>query len=58
VFWGETDTQVAVHVGGYRQPPNDPFLCGRITALEMRIDLPAVLAWISLYAAFIVVVAV
>jgi hypothetical protein len=47
VLWGETNTQVAVHVGGYRLPPNDPFQCGRLTALEMRIDLPAVLAWIT-----------
>jgi hypothetical protein len=39
--------ELAVHVGGYRLPPNDPFQCGRLTALEMRIDLPAVLAWIT-----------
>jgi hypothetical protein len=48
VLWGDTNTQVAVHVGGYRLgPPGDEFLCGRLTALNMRIDLPSVLAWIT-----------
>jgi hypothetical protein len=48
IFWGDTSTQVAVHVGGYRLgKPGDEFLCGRITALNMRIDLPSVLAWIT-----------
>jgi hypothetical protein len=42
-----TNTQVAVHVGRYRLgPPDDEFLCGRLTALNMRIDLPSVLSWI------------
>ena len=33
------DTVVAVHVGGYRLGLNG-VLCGRITALNMRVDLP------------------
>jgi hypothetical protein len=48
VLWGETNTEVAVHTGGYRLgKPGDEFLCGRITGLNHRIDLPSVLAWIT-----------
>jgi hypothetical protein len=40
------DTVVAVHVGGYRLG-HDDVLCGRLTALNMRVDLPEVQAWIA-----------
>ncbi|MGH3079283.1 MAG: trypsin-like serine protease [Gaiellaceae bacterium] len=46
VLWGGTDTVVAVHTGGYRLGYNG-VLCGRITSLNHRIDLPDVLAWIT-----------
>ena len=41
-----TDTVVAVHTGGYRLG-RDGVICGRITSLNHRIDLPDVLAWIT-----------
>lgn len=40
------DTVVAVHTGGYRLGYNG-FLCGRITSLNHRVDVPGVLDWIS-----------
>ena len=48
VLFGGTNTVVAVHTGGFPLgPPEDPFLCGRITSLNHRVDLPSVLAWIT-----------
>ena len=40
-----TDTVVAVHTGGYRLG-YDGVLCGRMTSLNHRIDIPGVLDWI------------
>jgi hypothetical protein len=45
VLWGDTDTIVAVHTGGYNLGYNG-VLCGRMTSLNHRIDLPEVLDWI------------
>lgn len=45
VLWGDTDTIVAVHTGGYSMG-RDGVLCGRITSLNHRIDQPVVLDWI------------
>ncbi|HSB65509.1 MAG TPA: hypothetical protein VLD65_02970, partial [Anaerolineales bacterium] len=42
------DTVLAVHTGGYRMGYLGR-LCGRMTSLEHRVDLPAVLAWVGLY---------
>lgn len=39
------NTIVAVHTGGYRLGP-DGVLCGRMTSLNHRIDIPSVLNWI------------
>jgi hypothetical protein len=41
-------TVVAVHTGGYRLG-YDGNLCGRITSLNHRVDIPAVLDWIAGY---------
>ena len=46
VLWGETDTIVAVHTGGYRLG-YEGVLCGRMTSLNHRIDQPTVLDWIG-----------
>lgn len=46
VLVNETDTIVAVHTGGYRLGPNG-VLCGRMTSLNHRIDIPGVLDWIE-----------
>jgi hypothetical protein len=46
VLFADTDTIVAVHTGGSRLG-KDGVLCGRITGLNHRIDLPEVLAWIT-----------
>ena len=46
VLFADTDTVVAVHTGGYRLG-RDGVICGRITSLNHRIDLPDVLAWIT-----------
>ncbi len=46
VLFADTDTVVAVHTGGYRLGV-DGVICGRITSLNHRIDLPDVLAWIG-----------
>jgi hypothetical protein len=35
-----------VHTGGYRLGV-DGVICGRITSLNHRVDLPDVLAWIT-----------
>lgn len=43
------DTLVAVHTGGYRMGYLGR-LCGRITSLNHRIDLPAVLDWLEDFA--------
>jgi len=45
LLWGDTDTIVAVHTGGYSLG-YDGVLCGRISSLNHRIDLPDVLGWI------------
>lgn len=42
------DTVVAVHTGGYRLGYAGR-LCGRITSLNHRVDLPEVLTWIAGY---------
>ncbi len=42
------DTVVAVHTGGYRLGYLN-YLCGRITSLNHRIDIPPVLNWIKAY---------
>lgn len=42
------DTVVAVHTGGYRLG-YEGRLCGRITSLNHRVDLPEVLGWIAAY---------
>ena len=46
VLFADTDTVVAVHTGGYRLGRNG-VICGRITSLNHRIDLPEILAWIE-----------
>ena len=40
------DTVVAVHTGGYRLG-FDAQICGRITSLNHRIDVPEILEWIQ-----------
>ena len=45
---GLTNTVVAVHTGGYRLGYADR-ICGRITSLNHRIDVPVVLNWILQY---------
>jgi hypothetical protein len=40
------DTVLAVHTGGYRLGPNG-VICGRITSLNHRVDIPEVLDWIA-----------
>jgi len=42
------DTVVAVHTGGYRLG-NTGQICGRITSLNHRVDIPEVLNWIAGY---------
>ena len=42
------DTVVAVHTGGYRLG-NAGQICGRITSLNHRVDIPLVLDWIADY---------
>jgi hypothetical protein len=42
-----TDTVLAVHTGGYRMGYLGR-LCGRLTSLNHRVDLPVVLDWIAL----------
>ena len=46
VLFADTDTVVAVHTGGYRLGVEGE-ICGRITSLNHRVDLPDVLAWIG-----------
>jgi trypsin len=46
VLFSGTDTVVAVHTGGYRLGING-VICGRITSLNHRVDLPDVQAWIN-----------
>jgi hypothetical protein len=46
VLFAGTDTIVAVHTGGFRLGKDD-VLCGRITGLNHRVDLPQILAWIA-----------
>jgi hypothetical protein len=45
ILLADTDTIVAVHTGGYRLGYNG-VLCGRLTSLNHRIDVPVVLNWI------------
>jgi len=45
VFWHGTTEIVAVHTGGYRLGYNG-VLCGRMTSLNHRVDLPEVHDWI------------
>ena len=40
------DTILAVHTGGYRLGKNG-VICGRITSLNHRVDIPEVLDWIA-----------
>jgi hypothetical protein len=40
------DTVIAVHTGGYRLGA-DASICGRITSLNHRVDIPDVLDWIA-----------
>ena len=42
----EGDTVLAVHTGGYRLG-SDASICGRITSLNHRVDIPEVLDWIA-----------
>lgn len=46
VLFSDTDSIVAVHTGGYRLGYNG-VICGRITSLNHRVDVPSVLAWIT-----------
>jgi hypothetical protein len=46
IFPEGEDTIVAVHVGGYRMGYLTR-LCGRMTSLNMRVDLPIVLDWLA-----------
>lgn len=46
IFPEGEDTVVAVHVGGFRMGYLDR-LCGRKSALNMRVDLPIVLDWLA-----------
>jgi len=46
VLFAGTDTVVAVHTGGYRLGVEGE-ICGRITSLNHRVDLPDVLAWVT-----------
>jgi hypothetical protein len=46
LLFADTDTVVAVHTGGYRLG-RDGVICGRITSLNHRVDLPDVLGWIT-----------
>ncbi len=45
VFWHGTTEIVAVHTGGYRMGYNG-VLCGRMTSLNHRVDLPEIRQWI------------
>ena len=45
VLFSGTDTQVAVHTGGYRLGV-EGVICGRITSLNHRIDVPVIRDWI------------
>lgn len=45
IFWHGTTEIVAVHTGGYRLGYNG-VLCGRLTSLNHRTDLPDVYTWI------------
>ncbi len=46
VLFADTDTVVAVHTGGFRLGVEGA-ICGRITSLNHRVDLPDVLGWIG-----------
>jgi hypothetical protein len=48
IFPEGEDTVVAVHVGGYRMGFHDR-ICGRITSLNMRLDLPIVQDWLATF---------
>jgi hypothetical protein len=48
IFLEGTDTLVAVHTGGYRMGYLNR-LCGRITSLNHRVDLPIVLDWLATF---------
>jgi hypothetical protein len=48
IFPEGSDTIVAVHTGGYRLG-FEGRLCGRITALNHRVDIPEVLNWLDQY---------
>ena len=45
VFWHGTTEIVAVHTSGYRMGYNG-VLCGRMTSLNHRVDLPEIRQWI------------
>lgn len=48
IFLQDEDLLVAVHTGGYRMGYLNR-LCGRITSLNHRVDLPVVLDWLATY---------
>lgn len=48
IFPAGEDTVVAVHIGGYRLGYLAR-ICGRITSLNMRVDLPIVLDWLATF---------
>jgi len=48
IFYAGTDQLVAIHTGGYNIGYEQQ-LCGRITSLNHRLDLPEVLDWIAPY---------
>lgn len=48
IFYAGTDQLVAIHTGGYNIGYEQQ-LCGRITSLNHRLDLPEVLDWIEPY---------
>lgn len=48
IFLHDEDVIVAVHTGGYRMGYLNR-LCGRITSLNHRVDLPIVLDWLEAY---------
>ena len=48
IFLEDEDVIVAVHTGGYRMGYLNR-LCGRITSLNHRVDLPVVLDWLAAF---------
>ena len=48
VFPAGEDTVVAIHVGGFHMGFHDR-LCGRMTSLNMRVDLPIAMDWLATF---------